>query len=641
MTNAEYRTKNGYFSPYVRSEQRKHPKMNYTQSVEQLRLGPREREPYESDHSSDIYLYEGKKSGNIHIEKHALNLHGRFSGRSNYQEGYYKRHQFISTLRSSTNSWLSDATDRSYSTNCDEPGWSDNNRKRSFVSISLTDDSSYKSRKKQERGRKGTQTVNWVSLTLNLLMAAALVYYFVFRDASRNEKQSNLNSIFEAPSISPTGLFDPTVQSPSLIPVVQKIPTSSLQQQRIQFIHFNVQVTCPYDIDALVDTMQNALIMFSNQVESNFTTAVEVKFAPSCNYRHLNQMRRLEQIYARLQVEVQAFSISETGLNQICEEVTNIILTSTPGSEKVTNYNFNIDSTFEPSFSPTYKKSDNPSGKPNVVQMSSKLPSSRPSMMMTTLSSIGVSSTSSKSNIPSSLTLPSVEPSLSPTICDSSKARKNIIALQIMNASGINYDSSYLQMGLDFTVNNDIDVNPCFSDQRILQRYFMAMVYISWGRASFVSLFVSECRWGNLQIICDDKGAPIRLHLEESQLKGTIPRELMYLNELTVLELGWNQLTGPLPDNLEMLSKLEVFDIKYNSITGEFPWDLTVLTRLRKIDISHVPMTGTIPDEMGNLISLEWLDLQHSGFSGTIPQSVRSLPNLIKVWVYGGNLTWQ
>lgn len=227
-----------------------------------------------------------------------------------------------------------------------------------------------------------------------------------------------------------------------------------------------------------------------------------------------------------------------------------------------------------------------------------------------------------------------------PTVCDSSEERRNLLRSLIQNTSGIDYGSQNVLLSLEFSLDNDIYVNSCYDNSRLLQRYFVASSFISWGLSRHLSYVRNECSYGGIQIICNSEGNPMIINGEERQLKGTIPRELMFLNSISELNLGWNQMNGTVPDDLHMLSMLEVFDIKNNAITGEFPTVLLQLKHLRKIDLGHLKLNGTVPEELGTLTKLEILDLQHTMLTGTLPQSVLDLPHLETIRIFGSQLRW-
>jgi hypothetical protein len=447
----------------------------------------------------------------------------------------------------------------------------------------------------------------------------------------QEKKIQNWNPYFEAPSTSPTISAYPT-STPSL---------NSKQSSITQRMLFDFHVTCPYDVNDLLGSVQNEI---ENITDSFQPVEIDINIlsAPECLSRRRKQLRLLEQLIVRIQIMLKSTTLSSEEMNEIFDHLNSSILESIQGSFQVrseaptSNDGIKAPSLTPLSISPSLNSQTFHSSKPSWMYIPSVLPSEAPTAFPSPM----------PSTVPTDVVTiaPSFQPSTRPSImltdCDTSDNRRNLLRSLIQETSGIDYGSQNVLLSLEFSLDYDFYTNPCYDNSRILQRYFVASTYISWGLSRHLSYQGNECNYGGIQLVCNFDGKPMIINGEGTGLKGTIPRELMFLSSITELNLGWNQLNGTVPDNLHMLSGLEVFDIKNNAIKGEFPMDLLQLKHLRKIDLGHLKLNGTVPDELGTLTRLEYLDFQHTTLTGTIPQSVLALPYLETIYIFGSTLTW-
>uniref|UniRef100_A0A0R0KYS9 non-specific serine/threonine protein kinase n=1 Tax=Glycine max TaxID=3847 RepID=A0A0R0KYS9_SOYBN len=118
--------------------------------------------------------------------------------------------------------------------------------------------------------------------------------------------------------------------------------------------------------------------------------------------------------------------------------------------------------------------------------------------------------------------------------------------------------------------------------------------------------------------------------------------------KIQVLALGGCNFTGQIPRWLVNLKKLEVLDLSYNqisaiylgnnSLNGSIPIEIGKLKVLHQLDLSNNKFSGNIPAEISNLINLEKLYLSGNQLSGEIPVSLKSLHFLSAFSVAYNNL---
>nr|KYP72016.1 Tyrosine-sulfated glycopeptide receptor 1 [Cajanus cajan] len=121
------------------------------------------------------------------------------------------------------------------------------------------------------------------------------------------------------------------------------------------------------------------------------------------------------------------------------------------------------------------------------------------------------------------------------------------------------------------------------------------------------------------------------LDLGNNSFTGILPPSLYAygFQKIQVLGLGGCKFTGQIPRWLVNLKKLEVLDLSYNQISGSIPpcipTEIGQLKVLHQLDLSYNKFSGNIPSEISNLINLEKLYLSGNQLSGEIPISLKSL----------------
>ena len=97
-----------------------------------------------------------------------------------------------------------------------------------------------------------------------------------------------------------------------------------------------------------------------------------------------------------------------------------------------------------------------------------------------------------------------------------------------------------------------------------------------------VPLDIDECSWNGVS--CNEGGNVTGLALENRNLTGSLPRELYFLYDLSILTLSLNAITGSLSSDIQLLSNLEVFDLSNIGFTGTLPSELIQRTQLEHLD---------------------------------------------------------
>ena len=131
--------------------------------------------------------------------------------------------------------------------------------------------------------------------------------------------------------------------------------------------------------------------------------------------------------------------------------------------------------------------------------------------------------------------------------------------------------------------------------------------------------------WG---VTTDTAGNVVELRLSRNQLTGRIPTEMVVLETLGFLDLGWNNLTGPIPPELGKLQRLGFLDLNGNELTGPIPPELGNLQELWSLALDRNELTGPIPPELGDLPGLNRVNLSGNALTGPIPPVLGNIQSL-------------
>jgi Leucine-rich repeat (LRR) protein len=129
------------------------------------------------------------------------------------------------------------------------------------------------------------------------------------------------------------------------------------------------------------------------------------------------------------------------------------------------------------------------------------------------------------------------------------------------------------------------------------------------------------------------------LYLAENQLTGKIPETVGNLLNLRKLHLDNNQLSGVIPNSIGNLVNIEEIWMYGNSLSGDLPYEIGNLAKLKDFSIQHNLFTGQIPASIGNLTDLQKIVLSFNNFQGVIPNSIGNLSELQYLWLSGNNFS--
>jgi len=140
------------------------------------------------------------------------------------------------------------------------------------------------------------------------------------------------------------------------------------------------------------------------------------------------------------------------------------------------------------------------------------------------------------------------------------------------------------------------------------------------------------CDWSG--IICDVNGRVEKLSLPEYGLTGSIPHEMVMLEQsLTYLDLFNNAVYNSGDSGNKFLGQLTSLEYLYLGGTyfeyNGIPSGIGQLTRLVELDISYVSWFGPLgPSPWSQLTNLEYLVLNGNVFNTTLPPELLKLPKL-------------
>jgi len=155
-------------------------------------------------------------------------------------------------------------------------------------------------------------------------------------------------------------------------------------------------------------------------------------------------------------------------------------------------------------------------------------------------------------------------------------------------------------LALDWIANRDLfQIDP--SDPLLIQRYALAVLYFATNGDEWKNQLKwlsgdHECQWtgdGGVRN-CNEAGQVTDLSLTNN-LKGTIPKEIMELNQLETLYLSRNELRGTMPPEIGNLKRLSYLGLQHNKLTGTIPKEsFANLSLLKYLYLEKNDLTGTI-----------------------------------------------
>mmetsp|Transcript_51725 Transcript_51725/g.60432 ORF Transcript_51725/g.60432 Transcript_51725/m.60432 type:complete len:872 (-) Transcript_51725:2473-5088(-) len=94
-----------------------------------------------------------------------------------------------------------------------------------------------------------------------------------------------------------------------------------------------------------------------------------------------------------------------------------------------------------------------------------------------------------------------------------------------------------------------------------------------------------ECKW-LIDVDCDDEYQIKNLDLSDTNLVGTLPREIGQLTNLVTLSLDDNMIVGSIPEEFGGLTNIQYLNLYKNEFTGDLPQSFQNLTQLTYINLS-------------------------------------------------------
>jgi hypothetical protein len=243
---------------------------------------------------------------------------------------------------------------------------------------------------------------------------------------------------------------------------------------------------------------------------------------------------------------------------------------------------------------------------------------------------------------------------------------------------------------------HDLDL---LSEERIIQRYAMAVIYISMGGGYYKKIhdgcdgdsrecpewydedgcmeyYVHENKWfssnwkeenydeyyiknneyfekdndkfyyksGDESSYDEEYDTIFELNLEDNNLKGSIPYEIVLPSNLETINLANNDIYGSVPEQLSDLSGLLYLDLSSNIMAGTIPFSSLKSPLLESVSLEGNKLQGNIPED--NQYGIEYLrniEELHLGYKsllrGTIPKTLSQLSKLRELSLDGTDIT--
>ena len=118
-------------------------------------------------------------------------------------------------------------------------------------------------------------------------------------------------------------------------------------------------------------------------------------------------------------------------------------------------------------------------------------------------------------------------------------------------------------------------------------------------------------------------------------LGGKIPTTIGQLSVLGQLGLYDNALTGGIPNELYRATRLNYINLQNNRLEGGLSISIEKLTNLEKIILFNNYFTGGLPFPQFGGTKLKFLGVSNNGFSGTLPDSVSTMSQLEYLYLDG------
>jgi len=126
----------------------------------------------------------------------------------------------------------------------------------------------------------------------------------------------------------------------------------------------------------------------------------------------------------------------------------------------------------------------------------------------------------------------------------------------------------------------------------------------------------------NIQQLCYVKNDLKSLDLSNNPFNARPLPNFSCFPFLETLTLRNTNVVGPLPKSLVHLSSLALLDLSFNQLNGSQPlFEITKLVSLQTLDLSHNQLSGQIPNTIAQLSGLKWLYLSSNKLNGVIHET--------------------
>ncbi|KAK3195886.1 hypothetical protein Dsin_027196 [Dipteronia sinensis] len=141
----------------------------------------------------------------------------------------------------------------------------------------------------------------------------------------------------------------------------------------------------------------------------------------------------------------------------------------------------------------------------------------------------------------------------------------------------------------------------------------------------------TPCSWNG--VTCTEIGNPgtpdmfrvTSLVLPNSQLLGSIAKDLCFIQHLRHLDLSNNFFNGSLPVSIFNSTELQVLSLSNNVISGQLPELIGEMKTLQVLNLSDNAFGGNLPQNLTDLKNLTAVSLRSNYFSGEIPSGFSSV----------------
>ncbi|KAL2479998.1 putative LRR receptor-like serine/threonine-protein kinase [Abeliophyllum distichum] len=144
---------------------------------------------------------------------------------------------------------------------------------------------------------------------------------------------------------------------------------------------------------------------------------------------------------------------------------------------------------------------------------------------------------------------------------------------------------------------------------------------------------------GNIPSLLGNLSFLVSLNLSRNYFYGSLPRELIQLRRLQIINFRFNSFSGQIPSWFGFLHNLQILNLRNKNFTGFIPPSLSNISTLQTLDLSYNPIQGKIPEEIGNLHNLKTLYLQYNRLTGLIPLTIFNISTLEHLGFTGNNLS--